>query len=54
MPRAQAIVADKGYDSERIREQIEAKGSKAVIPRRRNSVRAMPTWTEVCIDTGTW
>lgn len=39
MPHAEAIVADKGYDSERIREQIEAKGSKAVIPRRRNSVK---------------
>jgi transposase len=39
LPHAQAIVADKGYDSERIREQIEAKGSKAVIPRRRNSVK---------------
>ena len=39
LPHAEAIVADKGYDSERIREQIEAKGSKAVIPRRRNSVK---------------
>ncbi|AZE48231.1 Mobile element protein [Pseudomonas chlororaphis] len=39
LPDAQAIVADKGYDSERIRGQIEAKGSKAVIPRRRNSVK---------------
>ena len=39
LPHAEVIVADKGYDSERIREQIEAKGSKAVIPRRRNSVK---------------
>ncbi|WP_454870231.1 IS5 family transposase [Pseudomonas lini] len=39
LPHAGAIVADKGYDSERIREQIESKGSKAVIPRRRNSVK---------------
>lgn len=38
-PYAQAVVADKGYDSERIREQIEAKGSKVVIPRKRNSVK---------------
>ena len=33
------IVADKGYDSERIREQIEAQGSRPVIPRKRNSLR---------------
>ena len=32
-----SLVADKGYDSERIREQVEAKGMEAVIPRRRNS-----------------
>jgi transposase len=48
-PHAQAIVADKGYDSERIREQIEAKGSKVIIPRRE-----MQIWTRVCIDTGIW
>lgn len=39
LPHTEAIVADKGYDSERIREQIEAKGSRTVIPRRRNSVK---------------
>ena len=33
------IVADKGYDSECIREQIVNKGAKAVIPRKRNSMR---------------
>jgi transposase len=36
---AQIIVADKGYDSESIREQIEQQGAKVVIPRKRNSVK---------------
>ena len=37
LPAGDSLVADKGYDSERIREQVEAKGMEAVIPRRRNS-----------------
>ena len=32
------IVADKGYDSEKIREQIRDKGSTPVIPRKENSL----------------
>lgn len=36
---AEAIVADKGYDSERLREQIEQQGSQAVISRKRNSIK---------------
>ena len=36
---AKAIVADKGYDSECIREQIVKKGAKAVIPRKHNSLK---------------
>ena len=39
LPRAKAIVADKGYDSECIRDQITKKGAQAVIPRKRNSLR---------------
>lgn len=39
LPQAGAIVGDKGYDSARIRQQIEGQGSQAVIPRRRHSVR---------------
>lgn len=39
LPSAEAIVADKGHDSERIREQIEAQGARAVIPRKRNSIK---------------
>ncbi len=39
LPAAEAIVADKGYDSERIREQIGQQGAKVVIPRKRNSVK---------------
>ena len=36
---AEAIIADKGYDSGRLREQIENQGSRVVIPRKRNSVK---------------
>lgn len=37
LPKADYIVADKGYDSEPIREQIRAKKTIPVIPRKRNS-----------------
>lgn len=36
---AETLVADKGYDSEAIREQVKQQGAKAVIPRKRNSVK---------------
>lgn len=39
LPAAETIVADKGYDSEKIREQVGQQGAKAVIPRKRNSVK---------------
>ena len=39
LPDTEAVVADKGYDSERLREQIQSRGSQAVIPRKRNSVK---------------
>lgn len=39
LPSARVIVADKGYDSERIREQIEAQGARPVIPKKRNSIK---------------
>ena len=39
LPDVEVIVADKGYDSERIREQIVKKGARAVIPRKCNSVK---------------
>lgn len=42
LPTAESIVADKGYDSEAIREQIGQQGAKAVIPRKRNSVKGNP------------
>lgn len=38
LPPAEAMVGDKGYDSERIRELIKSKGAKPVIPRKENSV----------------
>ncbi|WP_426358084.1 IS5 family transposase [Pseudocolwellia sp. HL-MZ19] len=37
LPRADYIVADKGYDSELIREQVRARKAIPVIPRKRNS-----------------
>ncbi|WLQ13264.1 IS5 family transposase [Hahella aquimaris] len=39
LPLSEAVVGDKGYDSERVRAQIERKGARAVIPRKRNSVK---------------
>ena len=41
LPDTQAIVADKGYDSKCIREQIVKKGTRAVIPGKCNSVKAI-------------
>ena len=32
------VIADKGYDSNAVVEQIEAQGSRAVIPPRRNRI----------------
>ena len=37
LPDADFIIADKGYDSEEIREQIREKSSTPVIPRKKNS-----------------
>lgn len=39
LPVAKAAVADKGYDSDALREQIRAKGAIPVIPRKRNSTK---------------
>jgi len=36
---AGTIIADKGYDSEQLRAQIEMNGMKVVIPRKKNSKR---------------
>jgi transposase len=38
LPPAKAVVADKGYDSEKIRGQTRSKGAIVVIPRKSNSV----------------
>lgn len=37
LPNADFIIADKGYDSEEIREQIRQKSSTPIIPRKKNS-----------------
>ncbi len=39
LPDAKTIVADQGYDSEWLREQIAKKGAQGVIPRKRNSLK---------------
>jgi transposase len=39
LPTAETIIADKGYDSEKIRTQIEQQGAQVVIPRKRNSMK---------------
>lgn len=38
LPPAEAVVADRGYDSQQVRQQIEKKGAKALIPRKKNSL----------------
>lgn len=35
-PKAKVVVADKGYDSQTLRESIQRKGAQHVIPRKRN------------------
>lgn len=37
LPKADSIVADKGYDSEPLRVQIQGQGVVPVIPRKKNS-----------------
>ena len=37
LPKADFIIADRGYDSEEIREQIRQKSSIPIIPRKKNS-----------------
>jgi len=39
LSEGETFVGDKGYDSKAIREQIEQLGAKAVIPRKRNSIK---------------
>jgi len=51
-PSADVIVADKGYDSERIREQIETQGARPVTQKSATRSGAMPAWTGGCIATG--
>ena len=39
MPVTDYVIGDKGYDSEALREQIKARGSRPIIPRKKNSKR---------------
>ena len=42
LERAENFIADKGYDSEEIREKARAKGINPVIPRKSNSKKPNP------------
>ena len=37
LPAAENVIADKGYDSQKVRDKITEKGSNSVIPRRKGS-----------------
>ena len=37
LPTAENAIADKSYDSQKVRDQITEKGSNPVIPRRKDS-----------------
>ncbi len=43
--KAAAVLADKGYDADRLRQKIEAQGGKAVIPPRRHR-KIKPSYDE--------
>jgi transposase len=50
---AEAIIADKGYDTEAIRDQVEQQGSKVVIPRS-VILKGTQIWTKGHIAIGIW
>ena len=37
LPEAENVIADKGYDSQKVRDKITDKGSNPIIPRRKGS-----------------
>ena len=39
---AENVIADKGYDSEAIRDEIRSKGSTPIIPRKSNAIKSNP------------
>lgn len=42
LPEPKVLIADKGYDSNAIREQVAAQGGTPVIPARRNRTSSEP------------
>ena len=42
-----SFIADKGYDSDKIREQVRKKGMVPVIPRKSNSKKLNPGYDKV-------
>ena len=49
LPRADYIIADRGYDSEVLREQIRDKNAIPVIPRKKNSKLLCSYWA--CLNS---
>jgi IS5 family transposase len=39
IPEGAAVIADRGHDSDRLRDEIEAEGLRPIIPHRRGRVR---------------
>ena len=54
LPSSEALVADKGYDSDTLRQQINVQEMRPVIPRKRTQEKDMPAWIEGYIAIGTW
>lgn len=41
-PEPKVLIADKGYDSDAIREDLRARGAEPVIPMKRNRLAPLP------------
>ena len=52
LKETKVVCADKGYDSEPLREQIRKTGTKANIPKKTNSQSTMTIWTGIYIKSG--
>ncbi|ELW77290.1 transposase, IS4-like family protein, partial [Acinetobacter sp. WC-743] len=50
---AEIVCADKGYDSEPLRQQIRATGTKANIPKKPIANQTMTIWIGIYIKSGT-
>ena len=46
-PEPKVLIADKGYDADRIREDMERRGGIAVIPTRKGRKAPIPTYDHI-------